>query len=98
MHISFFFVPLRRKRKKKGFIMMTTVQMPTQQVSAVDAIWSLVQCQTKSVQKALIKRFVALDKEQALQARLDAARQEIANGNCTTCNTQDELDNFLKSL
>lgn len=33
-----------------------------------------------------------------LEARLDKARQEIASGNCVTCKTQGELDNFLASL
>lgn len=78
--------------------METTLQMPIQQVNTVDAIWTLIQCQTKSVQKALTKRFVALDKEQTVQARLDSAREEIAKGNCVTCNTREELDNYLASL
>lgn len=77
---------------------MNTMQIPASQVNMVDAIWSLVQCQTKSVQKALTKRFVALDREQQLQVKLDNARQEIAAGNCTTCNTQDELNQFLAAL
>lgn len=78
--------------------MDTSMQIPVSQVNTVDAIWALIQCQTKSVQKALTKRFVALDREQLLQARLDSAREEIEKGNCVTCNTQDELDSFLASL
>lgn len=77
---------------------MITMQVNASQVNKVDAIWALIQCQTKSVQNALIKRFVALDREQNLRAKLDSARQEIAKGNCTTCNTQEELNQFLATL
>lgn len=94
---NFLYLCVQNAKERKK-IMMTTMQMPAQQMNTVEAIWSLIQCQTKSVQKALTKRFVALDKEQALQAKLNATRQEIAAGNCITCKTQEELDNFLASL
>lgn len=86
------------------------MQMPPQSatVNAVDAIWALVQCQTKSVQRALTKRFVALDSElraqkanaisSELQVRLDASREDIKAGRGTRCNTKEELHSFLASL
>ena len=78
--------------------------------NTVDAIWTLIQCQTKSVQRALTKRFVALDAAQRaqrstvntitpeLQTRLDAARKDIQEGHGTVCKTQEELHAFLSSL
>lgn len=91
---------------------MPTQEIPMQSSTAntVDAIWTLIQCQTKSVQRALTKRFVALDAEQRaqrskantitpeLQTRLDAARKDIQEGHGTVCKTQEELHAFLSSL
>lgn len=90
---------------------MLAVQVPPQQptVNAVDAIWSLVQCQTKSVQRALAKRFIALEAERKefrkantispdLQSRLDASRKDIQEGKGTICRNKAELQSFLAAL
>jgi hypothetical protein len=34
----------------------------------------------------------------ALLAKLDAIREEVRNGECTTCKTKEELHAFLDSL
>lgn len=92
---------------------MTTNEISVRKSSTagtVDAIWTLIQCQTKSVQRALMRRFVALDAEQRaqhvaarsitpeLQARLDAARKDIKEGRGTECKTQEELHAFFSAL
>lgn len=44
----------------------------TQNISAADAIWALIQTQTKSVQKNLAKRFAALDKQEREHRKMKA--------------------------
>ena len=39
--------------------MITTIQPPTAEISTVDALWVLIQSQTKAVRKALMKRLIA---------------------------------------
>ena len=39
--------------------MITTIQPKTTEMSTVDALWVLIQSQTKSVRKALTKRLLA---------------------------------------
>lgn len=90
---------------------MITMQMPPQPVATnmVDAIWTLIQCQSKSVQRALTKRFVALEAEQQaqrkvdtisleLQTRLDASRKDIKEGRGVVCRSKNELQSFLAAL
>lgn len=81
-----------------------------QQISMADILWTLFQSQTKSVRKILTQRIIALDKEERekrkrktksspeLHVRLDAIRQEMKDGNCVVCNTQEELDSFFDAL
>lgn len=76
----------------------------------VDILWNLFQSQSKSVRKVLTQRIIALDKEEremrkqktksspALHVRLDAIRQDMKEGNCVVCNTQEELDSFFDTL
>lgn len=90
---------------------MATMQMPPQPVTTnmVEAIWALVQCQSKSVQRALAKRFAALGTKQPvqskadtinpeLQARLDASRKDIEEGRGVVCRSKNELQSFLAAL
>ena len=49
--------------------MITTVQPQTNEMSTVDALWVLIQSQTKAVRKALSKRILAEEaKTKAQQA------------------------------
>ena len=52
---------------------MNTVSSPHQtNISPVDALWTLIQCQTKSVREALIKRLLAEEqKTKAQQAMVE---------------------------
>lgn len=53
--------------------MSTTLTYPqTENISAADAIWALIQTQTKSVQKNLAKRFAALDKAERERKKMEA--------------------------
>ena len=56
-------VPLPQNRK----VMITTAQPPTKEISTVDALWVLIQSQSKRVRQALIKRLVAEYKANAQQ-------------------------------
>ena len=48
--------------------MMTTIQTKTTDISTVDALWVLIQNQSKAVRKALIERLIAdQDKSKAQQ-------------------------------
>lgn len=49
-----------------------TIQPHTENISAADAIWALIQTQAKSVQKDLAKRFAALDKKERERRKLKA--------------------------
>ena len=91
--------------------MTTAVPQQVMPLNAADAIWALIQTQRKSVQKDLAKRFATLAKEERnrkkkaefeatpeLLAEIEQARQEIREGKCTVCRTQEELDAFFDSL
>lgn len=52
--------------------MATTVNLTAENMSAADAIWALIQTQTKSVQKNLAKRFAALDKKERERRKMKA--------------------------
>ena len=45
--------------KGKGIIMITTISPQTTEMSTVDALWVLIQGQTKAVRKALMERLIA---------------------------------------
>ena len=56
-------VPFPQNRK----VMITTAQPPTKEISTVDALWVLIQSQSKRVRQALIKRLMAEYKANAQQ-------------------------------
>ena len=65
--------------------MITTIQPKTTEMSTVDALWVLIQSQTKSVRKALTKRLLAeQDKKKNQQIRvkdsLTKAFEELHSG------------------
>ena len=47
--------------------MITSVQSQTTEISTVDALWTLIQGQSKRVRQALIKRLLAEHKTKAQQ-------------------------------
>ena len=66
--------------------MITAVKTPTSAISTVDALWVLIQSQTKSVRKALAKRILAEEektKAQKLMVKesLTKAFDELHSGN-----------------
>ena len=91
--------------------MATSVQIqdiPT--VAPVDALWTLIQGQSKSVQKALKERLEALfpaktkrktfsnELTPELLARIEKAREEIRRGECVTVHSVEENRRFLETL
>ena len=84
----------------------------TQLVSPVDALWTLIQGQSKAVQKALMHRLEALYPSKSAKSKiiktdeispqqlesLEKAREEIRRGECITVHSKEELDNFLAAL
>ena len=67
--------------------MMTTIPPQTQDISTVDALWVLIQNQTKSVRKALVKRILdeheqqrTLAQQQMLKDSLNRAFDELHSG------------------
>ena len=57
---------------------MSTTILPSakeQEISAVDALWVLIQKQTKSVRKALVKRL--LEEEQTTQAQKMMVKESL---------------------
>ena len=50
--------------------MITTVQPETTEMSTVDALWVLIQSQTKSVRKALTKRLLAEQNKTMVQQQM----------------------------
>lgn len=65
---------------------MTTIPTQTAEISKVDALWVLIQSQTKSVRKALAERLLAemgkTGKQQAMVKKsLTQAFDELHSGN-----------------
>ena len=65
--------------------MSTTVTQQPQTISTVDALWTLIQSQTKSVRKALIKRLLAeqdktIAQQQMVEESLTRAFDELHSG------------------
>ena len=50
--------------------MITTVQPQTKEMSTVDALWVLIQNQTKSVRKALTQRLIAEQDKTRIQQKM----------------------------
>ena len=67
--------------------MITTIPPHTQDISTVDALWVLIQNQSKSVRKALVKRILdeheqqrTLAQQQMLKDSLNRAFDELHSG------------------
>lgn len=56
--------------------MITTVQPQTAEISTVDALWVLIQSQTKAVRKALAKRLIA--EEEKTKAQQAMVKKSLA--------------------
>ena len=50
--------------------MITTIQPQIAEISTVDALWVLIQSQTKTVRKALAKRMLAEEEKTKAQQRM----------------------------
>ena len=71
----------------KYTIMITTISQKSQDISTVDALWTLIQNQTKSVRKALVKRILddheqqrTLAQQQMVKDSLTRAFDELHSG------------------
>lgn len=67
--------------------MITTISQKSQDISTVDALWTLIQNQTKSVRKALVKRILddheqqrTLAQQQMVKDSLTRAFDELHSG------------------
>ena len=67
--------------------MITTISQKSQDISTVDALWALIQNQTKSVRKALVKRILddheqqrTLAQQQMVKDSLTRAFDELHSG------------------
>ena len=49
---------------------MTTIRPQTTEISTVDALWVLIQSQTKAVRKALAERFLAEQDKTKVQQKM----------------------------
>lgn len=81
----------------------------TNTISPMEALWALFQAQSKTVRREFTKRVLSLAKQEeeerlakernaSLMRQLNSIRKEMKDGNCTTCNTKEELDAFFDSL
>ena len=56
--------------------MITTIPPQTNEMSTVDALWVLIQSQTKAVQKALIQRILASQTSEKTKAQQKMVKEE----------------------
>ena len=56
---------------------MTTIPPQTQDISTVDALWVLIQNQTKSVRKALVKRILDEYEQQLTMAQQQMVKDSL---------------------
>ena len=57
--------------------MISTVNTPSTEISTVDALWVLIQSQTKSVQKALIQRILASQESEKTKAQQKMVEESL---------------------
>ena len=57
--------------------MITTIPPQTQDISTVDALWVLIQNQTKSVRKALVKRILDEYEQQLTMAQQQMVKDSL---------------------
>ena len=58
-------------------IMITTIPQKSQDISPVDALWVLIQSQTESVRKALVKRILDDHKQQQTLAQQQMVKDSL---------------------
>lgn len=77
--------------------MAATLDIP-QTVSPVDALWTLIMSQTKSVRKELMMRLSALEHKKAkTKNELDLALEEIKQGKTVTFANADDAIAYLNN-
>lgn len=84
--------------------MITTIEQKATEMSTVDALWTLIQGQTKAVRKALTKRLLA-EQEQAKAAKrveditktagYKEAMDDIKHGRVKSASSVDDLFNQI---
>ena len=57
--------------------MISTINTPSTEISTVDALWVLIQSQTKSVQKALIQRILASQESEKTKAQQKMVEESL---------------------
>jgi len=57
--------------------MISTINTPSTEISTVDALWVLIQSQTKAVQKALIQRILSSQKSEKTKAQQKMVKESL---------------------
>ena len=57
--------------------MISTINTQSTEISTVDALWVLIQNQTKAVQKALIQRILASQKSEKTKAQQKMVKESL---------------------
>ena len=57
--------------------MISTINTPSTEISTVDALWVLIQSQTKAVQKALIQRILASQTSEKTKAQQKMVKESL---------------------
>ena len=57
--------------------MISTINTPSTEISTVDALWVLIQSQTKAVQKALIQRILSSKKSEKTKAQQKMVKESL---------------------
>ena len=57
--------------------MISTINTQSTEISTVDALWVLIQNQTKAVQKALIQRILASEKGEKTKAQQKMVKESL---------------------
>lgn len=78
----------------------------TTTVSPVDALWSLIQYQNKTIRRILAKRLDESLKADKAQTSIDSttarniakARREYSKGETISCSTPEEMQRYFDSL
>lgn len=58
---------------------LTIQSQPTAPISTVDALWTLIQNQSKSIRKALIKRLLDAEKEEKTRRQQEYVKQTLTH-------------------
>jgi hypothetical protein len=85
-------LPIFAPKKQNNEIMITTTY-PQSEVSPVDALWTLIQGQTKAVRSALTKRLV--EQERASKAKKAAIKREKRDA-CISTSEREQARAKLK--